>query len=225
MKPDFSITHYVRKNSSKLAAHAQRFAASLRRAGLPETPAIRTRGDGSEPPWVDEVLRYWFDEVGAARWFGGGAELDPEIRERFGALHQSVLDSHERPATPRSLLAAIIVLDQFSRHLYRHTAQAYAADAAARRLATTAIELGVDDGLGDAERMFLYMPFQHSEDRADQDLSVRLFADLGNDGWLDYAVEHKAIIDRFGRFPHRNAILERQSTAEEIALLNESPGF
>ena len=181
--------------------------------------------EAAEPSWVGDVLGYWFDEVGARRWFASGAELDPEIRERFHALHQQIVDLREPPVTPRSLLAAVIVLDQFSRHLFRHTAHAYAADAAARRLAATAIELGIDDNMSDAERMFLYMPFQHSEDGSDQELSVRLFTDLGNEDWLHYAVEHKAIIDRFGRFPHRNAILDRQSTAEEIALLNNAMGF
>jgi uncharacterized protein (DUF924 family) len=181
-------------------------------------------GAALEPPWVADVLGYWFDEVGTRRWFASGKDLDPEIHGRFLVLHRQIASSPEQAATPRSLLAAVIVLDQFSRHLFRHTAQAYAADAAARRLAAMAIEHGFDADMNAAERMFFYMPFQHSENAADQDLSVRLFTSLGNEDWLQYAVAHKALIDRFGRFPHRNAILGRQSTAEEAAMLNDPMG-
>ena len=186
--------------------------------------ATRQTGSRLDPPWVDEVLRYWFADVGPERWFASGADLDAEIHGRFLVLHRQIASSQEQGATPRTLLAAVIVLDQFSRHLFRHTAQAYAADAAARRLATTAIERGFDADMNDAERMFLYMPFQHSENAADQELSVRLFTSLGNEDWLHYAVAHKALIDRFGRFPHRNATLDRQSTAEETAMLNDPMG-
>ncbi|HEV7431830.1 MAG TPA: DUF924 family protein, partial [Steroidobacteraceae bacterium] len=118
----------------------------------------------------------------------------------------------------------IVVMDQFSRNLFRGTPRAYAADPLARRLANTAIERGYDLDMTAAERQFLYLPFQHSEDRADQQRSVALFETVGNADWTAFALAHQSIIDRFGRFPHRNAILGRQSSAEELAALQEPMG-
>jgi uncharacterized protein (DUF924 family) len=123
--------------------------------------------------------------------------------------------------TRHQLLAAVIVLDQFSRNLFRDTPRAYAADPIARRLARRAIAQGLDVAMTAQERMFLYLPFEHSEDRADQALAVELFAQLGNAEWTGYALKHKAIIDRFGRFPHRNAILNRHSSADEVECLQQ----
>ena len=122
------------------------------------------------------------------------------------------------------MLAAVIVLDQFSRNMFRGTPRSFAGDAIARRLSRTAISNGFDADMTEEERNFLYLPFQHSEDREDQALSLRLFESLGNEEWTHYAKAHKVIIDRFGRFPHRNATLNRTSTADEIALLNEPMG-
>jgi uncharacterized protein (DUF924 family) len=179
----------------------------------------------AEPSWVGEVLQFWFHEVGAARWFAKDHDVDARIRERFLSLHERLAaDAATRHDTQRSLLAAIIVLDQFSRNLFRADPRAYAADPIARQLADVVIDNGLDRELSDAERMFVYLPFEHSEDREDQALSVALFGQLGNADWMHYAEAHKAIIDRFGRFPHRNAILNRHSTAEEIALLSEPKG-
>jgi uncharacterized protein (DUF924 family) len=177
---------------------------------------------GAEPNRVTEVLDFWFDELGEARWFAKSEHTDAEIRERFLWLHERlVADEGIDCMTRHQLLAAVIVLDQFSRNLFRDTPRAYAADPIARRLARRAIAQGLDAGMTAQERMFLYLPFEHSEDRADQALAVELFAQLGNAEWTDYALKHKAIIDRFGRFPHRNAILNRHSSADEVECLQQ----
>ena len=177
-----------------------------------------------EPSWVEEVIRYWFDAAGPAHWFAGAEAIDAQIRGRFLQLHERIAAHDERvPATQRALLAAVIVLDQFSRHLFRGAPRAYAADHLARRLSTDAMAQGFDVAMNAEERLFLYMPFEHSEDPADQALAVHLIERLGNEQWTLDAVKHKEVIDRFQRFPHRNAILNRQSSADEIALLLE-PG-
>ena len=182
-------------------------------------------GDQAEPDWVGQVLRYWFDEIGGKHWFDASPQLDAQIRERFSAvLAQISAGQVSGLATPRALLAAVIVLDQFSRNIFRGTANAYAADPLARQLADTAISRGYDLELTPAQREFLYMPLQHSEDPADQARSVQLFEKLGDKHSLKYALAHKSIIDRFGRFPHRNAILGRTSSAEEIASMKEPMG-
>ena len=178
-----------------------------------------------ESSWVSEVLRFWFDELGEAHWFAKSAAVDAQIHDRFLALHQQIAaQDGVAVAGPRALLATVIVLDQFSRNLFRGTPRAYATDPIARRLSRIAIEQGLDLGMQQRERMFLYLPFEHSEDREDQELSVKLIERLGNEDWIRYAMAHKAIIDRFGRFPHRNAVLNRQSSADEIALLKDPMG-
>jgi uncharacterized protein (DUF924 family) len=170
--------------------------------------------------WVDEVHCFWFGELSDADWFKSDDYIDARIRDRFLPLLERLVEqSGGGAATPRAMLAAVIVLDQFSRNVFRGDPRAYAADPIARRLAKAAIGQGFDTVMTPPERMFLYMPFQHSEDRGDQLLSVNLCKALGNDDWTDYAVGHKAIIDRFGRFPHRNAVLGRPSTPEEIEFL------
>jgi uncharacterized protein (DUF924 family) len=174
--------------------------------------------------WVNAVLDFWFAELDEAEWWVKSESLDAQIRDRFLSLHERLAaDDAEVALLPRPLLASTIVLDQFSRNLFRRTARAFAADPAARRLSRTAIERGFDLAMKHEERLFLYLPFEHSENREDQALSVELIVRLGNEEWSRIATAHKAIIDRFGRFPHRNAILGRSSSAEEAALLRESP--
>jgi uncharacterized protein (DUF924 family) len=176
----------------------------------------------AEPTWVSEILHFWFDELGENRWFAKSERTDALIRERFLWLHERLLADEGIDCTTRQpVLAAVIVLDQFSRNLFRDTPRAYAADPIARRLARGAIAQSFDAGMTAEQRCFLYLPFQHSEDSADQALSVELFAQLGNAEWTRYAVEHKAIVDRFGRFPHRNAILNRHSSADEVKTLQQ----
>jgi uncharacterized protein (DUF924 family) len=180
-----------------------------------------TNGIG-QPAWVTEVLEFWFDELGEAHWFAKSEEIDAQIRGRFLSLHEWIVaDAGIGATAQRPLLAAVIVLDQFSRNLFRGTPRAFAADPVARRLSRTAIKQGFDIAVKQQERLFLYMPFEHSEDREDQALAVELIARLGNEEWTSYAITHKATIDRFGRFPHRNAILNRHSSPAEVELLQQ----
>jgi len=181
--------------------------------------------DTGDPAWVQEVLDYWFAELGESGWFSRNAGVDACIRERFLALHgQLSADRGAGIAGARPLLAAVIVLDQFSRNLFRGSARAFASDAVARSLARRAIADGLDADMEPEERYFLYLPFEHSEDSADQALAVDLITRLDCEEWTKYAVAHQALIDRFGRFPHRNAVLGRQSSAEEIAAMNKPMG-
>jgi uncharacterized protein (DUF924 family) len=165
------------------------------------------------------------DIDGSARVGEGreGRVVDGSARNSDGSDGDSQGDGRSDHGThqPRTLLATVIVLDQFSRNMFRGNPRAYAADPLARRLARQAIAQGLDAGLRREERLFLYLPLEHSEDRADQARSVELFSTLGREDWTRYALAHKAVIDRFGRFPHRNAVLGRESTPEEIVALQD----
>ena len=172
--------------------------------------------------WVGDVLHFWFEELTPDDWFAKNIAIDVRISDRFASLHGRLAAHESVPVSaPRSVLAAVIVLDQFSRNLYRDDPRAFSTDPAAHRLSKAAIAQGFDTALKTEERYFLYLPFEHSEDRGDQALAVQLIERLGNDKWTGYAVAHKLIIDQFGRFPHRNAALNRRSTADEIAFLKE----
>jgi uncharacterized protein (DUF924 family) len=171
----------------------------------------------TEPPWVEEVLHFWFREVGAAFWFATNDEVDSKIRDRFLAVYESIATGAvPDDSGPRPLLAGVIVLDQFSRNMFRGMARAFAADSVARSLARRTIALGFDVAMSREERYFVYLPFEHSEDSEDQALSVRLIGELGNEDWTRYTLAHQSIINRFGRFPHRNAVLGRASRPEEL---------
>jgi len=179
-----------------------------------------------EPPWVPEVLDFWFREVGEPRWFSANDDIDEQVRRRFLPLHEKIVHRGGRGLCGvRALLAAIVVLDQFSRNMFRDTPRAFAADPIARRLADEVIALGLDAVLAQVERYFVYLPFEHSEDRDVQDIAVRLIEPLGDESWTRYARAHQQLIKRFGRFPHRNAILGRTSTSEEVQFLKEHTGF
>ena len=181
-----------------------------------------------------EVLDFWFGppEVrGKARpaWFRKDEKFDAEIRRRFVALHAAAALG-EREGwrdEPRSMLALVVVLDQFSRNLYRGDARAFAQDAHALACAREALARGDDTKLLPVERQFLYMPFEHSEELADQDRAVELMHGLKafeeTRGLIEWAERHRVIVHRFGRFPHRNAVLGRASTGEEAGFLKE-PG-
>jgi uncharacterized protein (DUF924 family) len=170
--------------------------------------------------FASDVLDFWFRELREEQLFKVDPGLDELIRRRFGALHADIAR-----ALPEAAGAdpGVIVLDQFPRNMFRGTPRAFATDAAALALATIAVDRGIDAALPPVERRFLYLPFEHSEDPNVQARSVALFATLGLAEALDYAIRHKVIIDRFGRYPHRNAILGRVSSAEEIAFL-ATPG-
>lgn len=168
-----------------------------------------------------EVLGFWFS-LTPEQHFARSDELDSEIRVRFGALRDLVLGSGADGwrNDPETLLAAIILLDQFSRNLHRDSAEAYAADPLALTLALEAIERGWEVAMTADERQFLYLPLEHAEDPAMQKLSVEKFGTLGDAHVLDFAVKHAEVISRFGRFPSRNAVLGRRSTPEEMEFLS-----
>jgi uncharacterized protein (DUF924 family) len=168
--------------------------------------------------WRSDVLRFWFG-LDPEQWWRGPPELDERIRERFLDLWK---DKRQLPAEsflddPLTALAAVILFDQFPRNMMRGHADQFSTDPLALAIAKGAIDRGLDDKLEKQERGFLYMPFQHSENLDDQDRSLLLFTSLGDEEQLGYAKKHRDIIARFGRFPHRNAMLGRQPRADEIA--------
>ncbi|OWV34544.1 hypothetical protein B5C34_00195 [Pacificimonas flava] len=178
-------------------------------------------------PGPQDVLAFWFEESGPEQWFAKDAAFDEEIRRRFGTLREA-LAAHvpdDWLATADGLLAAIIVLDQFSRNLFRGSPRAFATDTDALNLTNLAIERGWDRDFAQDRRVFLYMPFMHCEDAYAQQRSVELFEDVGAEENLEFAKAHRDVIDRFGRFPGRNEALGRTSTPEELAYLQEGGGF
>jgi uncharacterized protein (DUF924 family) len=189
------------------------------------TSDAHTETENAEPTWVGDVIHFWFEEMGQAHWFTRSDDVDAQIRDRFLTLHERLVAHDGLGITePRPILAVVIVLDQFSRNLFRGDARAFAADSIARRLSRTTIKQGFDIVMNRQERYFLYLPFEHSEDREDQALSVKLIKGLGNEEWIRYATEHEKTIEQFGRFPHRNAALHRDSTAAEIEYLKKHAG-
>jgi uncharacterized protein (DUF924 family) len=197
---------------------------------------MTTDETGGAGPGAREVLDFWFGEPGSPAhgksreaWFRKDPAFDAEIRARFLALHAAAAlgeRDHWRKE-PATLLALIVVLDQFSRNLYREDPRAFSQDAMALDCAQLMLARGWDARLLPVERQFAYLPFEHAEDLALQDRSVALFAALEDfpetRGLTVWAEKHRAIVRRFGRFPHRNAALGRASTPEEVAFLGE-PG-
>lgn len=173
---------------------------------------------------AQDILRFWFTEVQPAQWWKVDPAFDRLIAERFGALHEAACrcELFAWRASPEGRLAEVIVLDQFSRNIHRGTVRAFAADALALALAQEAVAVGADEALDEVQRPFLYMPFMHSESPAIHAVAEPLFAAQAP-GNLDFERRHRAIVDRFGRYPHRNAILGRASTPEELEFLQQ-PG-
>jgi uncharacterized protein (DUF924 family) len=167
------------------------------------------------------VVDFWFVESKPEMWFSKNDDFDKSIKNRFTKLHYqaSVGELYHWRSTAQGRLAEIIVLDQFSRNLFRENPNAFATDSLALVLAQEAIACKADDALNATERGFLYMPFMHSESKAIHEESIKVFTRHGNENMLNYAVQHKAIIDRFGRYPHRNEVLGRESSQEEKAFL------
>lgn len=180
-----------------------------------------------EDGWRDRVLSFWFGELTSEDWFAGGDKLDARIRERFAGLYAELAKGAppETRSDPEAALAAVIVLDQFSRNMFRRKPEAFSADAVALDIARHAVEAGFDAQLPAERRTFLYMPFMHSEVLSDQERCVDLFKQAGNEESIKYAVEHRDIIARFGRFPHRNRALGRDSTPDEQAFLEGHDGY
>ncbi len=173
--------------------------------------------------WRDEVLGFWFG-LTDEQWFKADEALDAEVRKRFEELYH---EQRQSPADhflsdPRTALAAVVLFDQLPRNMYRGHADQFGTDLLALQIAEQAVAREFDRQLSPRERGFLYMPFQHSEDLDDQQRSVLLFTALGDPEQLRFARLHHDIVARFGRFPHRNACLGRETTPEEAAFLQES---
>lgn len=179
-----------------------------------------------------EVLTFWFDghDESRAVWFKKDTAFDAHIAERFGALVEDALagrlDGWDQQ--PASALARILLLDQFTRNIFRGTARAFAGDAQALQIARALVASGQERQFSGVRRQFTYLPFLHAEDPAHQRTSVQLFEQLARDepalaGLVEWARRHEAVVTRFGRFPHRNAALGRASSAEELEYVNQ-PG-
>jgi uncharacterized protein (DUF924 family) len=197
-------------------------AASATGDRMPASQPPQT--DRFEPPPPEVVHAFWFQES-PARWWSAEPGFDEVIRSRFaGLIHQAAQgELHAWRDEPAGRLAEIIVLDQFSRNAFRGSAQAFAQDPMALVLAQEAVRQGVHAALSPQEATFLLMPFMHSESRKIHEVAERLFREFTPAGNHAFELRHKAIIDRFGRYPHRNALLGRVSTEEELAFLQQ-PG-
>ena len=170
-----------------------------------------------------DVIDFWFKEIEPSSWWTKDTVCDIEIADRFLQVHEAARQCelmHWRK-TPSGRLAEIIILDQFSRNMYRDTPQAFLYDGIALALAQEAIALGADKTLTPIEKSFLYMPFMHSESLVIHEKAVALYKANGIANNLDFELKHKEIIERFGRYPHRNIILNRESTTEEIEFLSK----
>jgi uncharacterized protein (DUF924 family) len=168
--------------------------------------------------WRADVLKFWF-RLSHDDWWGGSADLDHRIKERFLKLwtEKRQLPVEAFLADPLTALAGVILFDQFARNMFRGSAEQFATDHLALAVAKGAVDKRFDEELQPKERGFLYMPFQHSENIADQNRSVLLFTELGDQEQLGYAKKHHDVIERFGRFPHRNAMLGRAPRPDEVA--------
>lgn len=174
-----------------------------------------------------DVASFWFDEVSPEQWWQKDPRFDAQLAARFQPTHAAAGrgELFAWRATAEGRLAEVIVLDQFSRNLYRDTPQAFALDPVALVLAQEAVARGADQALPEPRRSFLYLPYMHSESPLIHERAVQLFGQPGLEGDLEYELAHRRIIDRFGRYPHRNAVLGRASTPEEIEFVRSEPGF
>ena len=171
----------------------------------------------------EEVIKFWFEETTPKQHYAKDDEFDNLIKKRFGALHTKATTGELKGwrNSPSGCLAEIIILDQFSRNIYRDMPESFAHDYLAVNLAEDAITKGFDEKLETNQRGFLYLPFMHSESKDIHEKAVKLFSTKGLEMNLEFELKHKVIIDRFGRYPHRNKILGRESTPEEIDFLQQ----
>jgi uncharacterized protein (DUF924 family) len=174
--------------------------------------------------WTRELIDFWFG-LAPQQWWKPEPELDEQIRERFLPLwkEQRAFPVAHFLTDAETALAAVILFDQLPRNMFRGHADSFSTDHIALAVAREAVDRGLDDGLTPVRRGMFYMPFQHSEDRADQQRSLALFTALGDDNQLAYAKRHFEVIDRFGRFPHRNAMLGRAPRPDEIGAKDVDP--
>ena len=173
---------------------------------------------------IDEILEYWFSDEVQPLWFNATTEFDDQLRDKYqsvwGLARAGTYDHWELEAN--GALALVIVLDQFPLNMFRLDARQYSTEAHARAVADRAIARGFDQQLGNPQKAFLYLPFMHSETLSDQDRSVELYSRAGLENNLRYAKHHRDVIRRFGRFPHRNAALSRESTPDELDYLEKA---
>jgi uncharacterized protein (DUF924 family) len=171
------------------------------------------------------ILQFWFEEITPAQWWKADSDFDALVAKRFGAIHQQAVcaELFGWREEPQGRLAEVIVLDQFSRNIFRNTRRAFEADPLALALAQESVACGADKALSETERVFLYMPYMHSESKLIHTVADRLFLEHAPKSNHEFELRHKAIIDRFGRYPHRNAVLGRESAADEVTFLLE-PG-
>lgn len=183
--------------------------------------------DAVTADWAAALLDFWFNHAGEARWWARDAAFDRECLQRFRSIWEEKRHLSPEQFLDRAddALAAVVLFDQLPRNMFRGSKDAYATDDLARQVARGAIAHGYDIQIGGAGRLFFYMPFQHSEDIGDQDLSLSLFEAAGDEQSLDFARQHRAVIQRFGRFPHRNAVLGRTTLPEEAEAAAQGSGW
>lgn len=176
---------------------------------------------------VDEILDFWFSEYMSEHWFNSTSEIDREIKDRFEALWTLAcageLDDWQDSAT--GSLALIILLDQMPLNMFRGQTKSFSTEARAISVAKQAIQRAFDNQLGNEQLVFMYMPFMHSENMQDQNRAVELFSAAGLQENVKFAKHHRSIVERFGRFPHRNEILGRQSSQQELEYLQSDEAF
>ncbi|MCK4586154.1 MAG: DUF924 domain-containing protein [Gammaproteobacteria bacterium] len=176
---------------------------------------------------INDILTLWFSERVEPLWYNSTPEFDQELRDKYLDTYQAALKGELSAweETPQGALALVVCLDQFPLNMFRNRAESFAGEAPSRQVAARAIEKGFDQSLEGAQKVFLYLPYMHSEELTDQDRVLELFSKAGLEDNLKWANHHRDIVKRFGRFPHRNAVLGRQSTPEEIAYLSSDEAF
>jgi len=223
--PDFELIRLTPRSGDYVKGFGQAFALGGNELGeiLHRGPSPRQAVETSP----GDVIRFWFSDTARKHWFNATAAFDQEIRERFletwYAAERGELSHWESSA--EGALALAIVLDQFPLNMFRDRREAFSTEAAAREVSARAIDSGLDRELDEEQKGFLYIPFMHSEDLSDQDRCIALYRREGMTKSLKWARHHHEIVRRFGRFPHRNAILGRTNTDEEAAYLNSSRAF
>ena len=183
--------------------------------------------DTNQDEIIDEILTFWFEETTPKQKYSQNDDFDALIKSKFEKLYWRVMAGNTKSwrNTPAGRLAEIILLDQFARNMFRDDRQSFAGDELALTLAREAIATGDDMKLPDEQKQFFYIPFMHSESQAVPDEALKLFETKSDEDGLKYEIMHKEIIDRFGRYPHRNEVMGRESTAEELEFLKEHAGF
>jgi uncharacterized protein (DUF924 family) len=176
---------------------------------------------------IDDLLDFWFSDQSKKLWFNSTQKFDNEIHQKYGELWQQGRDGQldHWQASAEGCLALIILIDQLPLNMFRGKAESFATEALSRDVARIAIQQGFDKKLSPEQQSFVYMPFMHSENLEDQDLSVQYFSESGLEGNLRFAKHHREIVQKFGRFPHRNEILSRVSSEDELDYLNSKEGF